>query len=128
MDHKCQNCYWYGLISIFELMFFRNNLLHLIVQDLNIKLPSCFEMFFKHHWFFSVQWNLEESEVRKSVLNVYMPGHSNSCLLCSTCYFFTSRSQPMVLYTWGGAFLSRYKKIDFFFGIQIMIGDKWQKS
>ena len=35
MDHKCQNCFWYGLISTFELMF----------QSLVLKLFYSFRKF-----------------------------------------------------------------------------------
>ena len=42
MDHKCQNCLWHGLTSIFELIFLQTKWLHFFFQALNLKFSSCF--------------------------------------------------------------------------------------
>ena len=44
--HKCQqNCLWYGLILICELMFLQNNWLHFFFQGLSLEVSTCLGFF-----------------------------------------------------------------------------------
>ena len=47
--------------------------------------------------------------------------------VCSTCFVFSSRSQSMFFFTWGGLFFLNIMKIDLYIRIKTLISHKRQK-
>ena len=95
MDHKCQNCLWYGPFLVLELVFLLNNWFHVFFQGVNLKLSTCFGILrWKLLMFFVESWWIKNAK-EKRFYSWHAWKFKFVFILCSTCFVFSSRSQSI---------------------------------